>query len=234
MLKASWPTGAATEGAVRRVVRNVGPEVEVEAASGRAIGNRLQKIPLAVFAGLGPAPAEMPLADTRRGVPLPAKQLGDRELLLRNERLRERANHVPLQPRPPSVPAREQCIASRRADRRRRVRVREPHPFPGQPINVRRGDLRCGVVTADISVSEIVRQDVNNIRFRRLGGSHRSHGRPDHRGHKSQQRCQCNGWATSHWIEVRECADIRSRDLRGRGCGSSGLLAGWKLQHDGP
>ena len=160
--------------AVRRIVRNVGPEVDVEAAGGRPVGNRPGEVPLAAVAGPGPPPAEVPLADTRSGVPLLAEQPGDRELLLRDERLRERADHVPLQPRPPRVPAGEQGVAGRRADRGGRVRVREPHPLSGQPIDVRRGYLRGRVVTADVAVPEVVRQNVDDVRLRRLGGIQRA------------------------------------------------------------
>ena len=74
--------------------------------------------------------------------------------------------------RPPRRPAGQQAGPARRADRRRRVELREPHALRRQPVDA--GGLDDGVpVTAEVSVPEVVaedEQDVRAIEFRRRAG----------------------------------------------------------------
>ena len=89
-----------------------------------------------------PGPAEVPLADARGGVAVPAEQRGDGEPVGLDERSAPRRQHAGLQPRAEAVAAREQAVARRRADRVGRVGVGEADALGGQAVEVRRGDLR--------------------------------------------------------------------------------------------
>jgi len=43
------------------------------------------------------------------------------------------------------------------------VRVRETQAFPRQPIQLRGGNLRIGIEAFDVTPTEIVRQDHNDV-----------------------------------------------------------------------
>ena len=53
----------------------------------------------------------------------------------------------------PGMIAREERIARRRAQRGRRVRVREPHPLARESVHARRGDLALRVVAASLQLA---------------------------------------------------------------------------------
>ena len=56
------------------------------------------------------------------------------------------------------------------AERARRMRIGEPHPFPGQPVDVGRRDFRFRVVAAGITIAHVVRQQDEDVRLAgRLG-----------------------------------------------------------------
>ncbi len=65
----------------------------------------------------------------------------------------------------PGVLAGHKGVARRRADRRRRVRVGEPQPLRGKPIDVRRLDLRRAIA-AEVAIADIVGQNEEDIRLR--------------------------------------------------------------------
>ena len=50
------------------------------------------------------------------------------------------------------------------------MRLGEPHPFPRQPVDIRRPDLRRAIA-ADIAVAQVVGEDDDDVRppFRRRG-----------------------------------------------------------------
>ncbi len=51
------------------------------------------------------------------------------------------------------------------------MRVREPHALAGEPVEIWCGNLRLRVVAADIAVTEIVREDEDDVGLRlRLRG----------------------------------------------------------------
>ena len=51
--------------------------------------------------------------------------------------------------------------------------IGENHPLGRKSIRMRRGDLSFGIQTADISIAQIVGEDVDDVRFRISGGSQR-------------------------------------------------------------
>jgi hypothetical protein len=52
--------------------------------------------------------------------------------------------------------------------------VRESHPFAGQTVEIRCRDFGGRVVAAGITVAEVVREDVDDVRLGRIGGKSRS------------------------------------------------------------
>ena len=58
----------------------------------------------------------------------------------------EPVKHSFLQPASPAVPAGQKAISRRRADGRRRMRVRDPNPLRCKPVEIRCSNARGGVV----------------------------------------------------------------------------------------
>ena len=61
--------------------------------------------------------------------------------------------------------ASHQTVARGRADRGGTVRIGEAHPVAREPVEMRRGDLRLGVVAAHIPVTEVVSEDEQDVGF---------------------------------------------------------------------
>ena len=104
------------------------------------------------------AVAQMPFADGRRTIALGFEQRGDVHPVL----LEVVVVALPVQP--PRIAAREQSIARRRTDRPGRMRVGEPYAVAGEPVHVRRLDLRR-TVASDVAVAKIIREDDNDVRL---------------------------------------------------------------------
>ena len=102
--------------------------------------------------------AQMPFADGRRTIALRFEQRG----YVHPVRLEVVVVALPVQP--PRITSREQSIARRRTDRRGRMRVGEPHAVAGEPVKVRRLDLRR-TVASDVAVAKIIREDDDDVRL---------------------------------------------------------------------
>src|SRR5262249_55351888 len=109
------------------------------------------------------------LADARRRIAVMAQKLRSSESTLLDQRRSPRRQDVALEPRSPAVATRQQRIACRRADRRRRMGIGEPHSFARQPIENRRRYLRLRIEAADVTITEVIRQDEHNVRPCRIG-----------------------------------------------------------------
>jgi hypothetical protein len=109
------------------------------------------------------AEPEVPLADARGVIALLPQHAGDGQTARLDEVGRVSPKNTSGQRRPPAIAARQDAIARRRANGRRRVHVREADPLRGKFIRVGRRDCRLGVVAVEITPTEIVGQDVDNI-----------------------------------------------------------------------
>lgn len=144
--------------------------VEVVVAELPELGEVLQHAPVVaeelVPARLGGAvvrqPAAVPLADQGRRVTGLLEQRGQGRVVrvqpLRpvRDRLREPAL------RTARIAPGVQAEPGRRAGRRPRVGVREAHALPGQPVQVRRPDVR-GAVGGEVRPAEVVAEDDQEI-----------------------------------------------------------------------
>ena len=179
------PQGRNAEGAIildktiGRMVRHLHTEVIIKTARRRAVGDgpgqvqvvqavRVVARRLAVLHR--PIPAEVPLADAGRRVAVLLQQRGHGWTVGVDEGLRPPREHGALEARAPRVASRENRITRRRADGRRGVGIGEAHALARQAVEVRRGDLRVTVVTAEVAVAEVIGEDVDDVRARRLGG----------------------------------------------------------------
>ena len=80
-----------------------------------------------------------------------------------------------------AVSAGEDAITGRRADRRAGMGVGEPHPPGARRSICRRGDLSLGVHASDVTVAQVVGQDIDDIRPSRSRGLRTDQNGPDPR-----------------------------------------------------
>ena len=95
--------------------------------------------------------------------PLRLEQRAQRGAVRLEQRRAVAAEHAPGKPRPPRVAPREERVACRRADPRRRMRVDEAHAFGGEPVDVGRGDGRVRLHRPDVSPAEVVGEDQHHV-----------------------------------------------------------------------
>ena len=169
----------------RRHVRQVHAEIVVEPPGSRTIQDGLVQMP---FEGLlaiarwghaawlrpGPFPAEVPLADQGRLVPVFAEHPRQRGTIVGDQRRFVSCQHPLLQAGAPRVPPGQQAVAGRRADRRRAVGIGEAHALLNELVQVGGSDLVVWVVRLDISDAEVIGQNQHDVRgplgrFRRAG-----------------------------------------------------------------
>ena len=187
----------------RHVERRRDAEVVVEAALDGAALNRASVIHLVAGArrrftvdrdcrhGLAlfvePGHSEMPLAHAGGVVALALQERADGQTTAFDQRRIKAVEHAILKAGSPGVTTRQNPIARRRANRRRRVGVRKAHAFLGQSVHMRRLDLGLGVVATEVSVPEIVRQDIDDVRqavLLRDGGKRNEQGEGEERSTK--------------------------------------------------
>jgi hypothetical protein len=111
------------------------------------------------------AESEVPLAKTCRGVAL-ALQHARQRWFRHIDNERTRIHHRPPDVFAERILAREQCIPRRRANRRRRMRVREPPPLVREPVDIRRLHLQRAIA-AEIAIAEVICEDEHDVRLRR-------------------------------------------------------------------
>jgi len=118
-------------------------------------------VALAVGHGLGRI-AEVPLADVARDVAGLLHHLGDRHLLGGHSGVTGLRGDVARHARPLRIATRHQCCPRRRADRRPHVKLREPRPFPRQPIQAG-SDQVFGPVAVHVNTALVVGEDQNDV-----------------------------------------------------------------------
>ncbi len=138
---------------------------------------------------LGGAQPQVPLANAAGSIAEPLEQRRHRHAARFDQRGRITVEHARLEPRAPRVAPGEQTVPRGRADRRGRMRIGEAHALAGQPIDVRRGNLRLAVVNARIAVAQVVGQDHQHVRPRR---ALRSRSRRFHQPRTGDQRQRDN------------------------------------------
>ena len=148
------------------------PEELVEAAVDGTVRDRAREVDVVVvLRGLDPrqggkVPAQVPLADRRGAVPVRLQQRAQRRAVGLDQRGDPRQKNASLQPRPPRVPSREEPVARRRADRRRRVRVGEAHALVGEAVDAGRGHRRGRIHRPDVAPAEVVGENDHHVRRR--------------------------------------------------------------------
>src|SRR5687768_10715994 len=98
----------------------------------------------------------MPLSDACGGVSTFLEQRCDRRTSGFYDKGIVALQNAAFKRRPPAVPAREEGVARRRADRGRRVRVGEPHPILRQAVEIGSRNLGSTIVTAGIAVTKVI------------------------------------------------------------------------------
>ena len=112
--------------------------------------------------------AEMPFADVSRGVPGGFEHLGDRDLAAGHAGITLDRRCIQRHPRASRVSAGEQPGPRGRAQRRRGVELREPHPAPRQAVEVRGVDVR-GAGDVQVGGPLVVGQDDDHVGAGGLG-----------------------------------------------------------------
>ena len=129
----------------------------------RDVGGRLRLVDRRAGGGLE-READVPLAHGGGGVALASQHLGQGQpTRLDQARSADSREDAAAVAGTETHPSREEAITRGRADRRGGVRVREAETFPGQSVEVRRGDLRSRVVAADIAVAQVIGQDHDDV-----------------------------------------------------------------------
>ena len=106
--------------------------------------------------------AEVPLADTSRGIPGRLQRLRQRDLGILEAACRS-GRQDSRQPGTDGQPPREQRDAARRTHRRRRVALREAHAFEGHAVQIRSSNGGMAV-TAEVAPAEVVGEDHDDVR----------------------------------------------------------------------
>ena len=109
--------------------------------------------------------ADVPLSEHRRLVALLAEHAGQGQAIRGNQTgsphpgkdslVIETKGHAPS----------EHAVPGGRANRGRAVGIRKKHPLLGQPVEVGRGDFRLGVIAGEVSVTQVVRENENDVRM---------------------------------------------------------------------
>ena len=107
--------------------------------------------------------AQMPLADHGGGVAGLAKHLREREPARLDQARAVDAGEHSAHAVAERHAARQNAVPGRRADCRRAVRVCEAQALPGKVVEVLGLDLRLVVVSAYVAVSEVVREDQQDV-----------------------------------------------------------------------
>ena len=108
--------------------------------------------------------AQVPFADRGSGIALSPERLGDRGLRRRQSagRIRKQYAAPPRHAVSDRQPARHQGRPARRTQRRGRIKLCEPEPFPGEPIQV--GRLDGGMpVTAQVAVAQVIGEQNDEV-----------------------------------------------------------------------
>ncbi len=105
----------------------------------------------------------MPFANHRRVIAMTFELLRQREAILRDQRRLEPKQNTPSELRAPRVATREQGVACGRANGCRTVRIGELHALRGEGIEMRRLHLRLRIEARHIAITEIVREDEDDI-----------------------------------------------------------------------
>ena len=127
------------------------------------------------FLGVVDAPlgavAEVPFADKAGGIAVLFQERGDgRAGGFDQERIERVGDAAVVQRRAPTVAARDERVARRRADRRRRVGVGETSSFAREAVEVRRlNELSVGAIRSETAVAIVVGEDDDDVGRGRSG-----------------------------------------------------------------
>ena len=175
---------AVCSGTVRRA------EKDVETVINRASGNRLRAVD--AFNVVHAAPiddfsvfieeshTDMPFPDKRSLIALFLKHVGHRKALFFDQAGATRPDKDASHPSAKLHAACQNAVARRRAGSRGTMRILKAHPHLSELIQIGRRDLRFWIIRGDISVSQVVyineqniRQGLTFLRKQRVGTSHR-------------------------------------------------------------
>ena len=163
----------------RREIRHVSAKVVVEAASNRPVRNRFSEVPTLIFEPVAlldhltrlrscPVPAQMPLPHKGRMVALVLKKPWQSNPVFWDEWRLVASDHPFLQASSPSIASGKQAVSRRRAAGCIAMGIGESLGLCAKPIQIRRRNLVFRVVSLNITDSEVVGQNENDIRL--VGG----------------------------------------------------------------
>ena len=116
-----------------------------------------------------PAQSQVPLADAVGEVAVLSEHRGDGHPAGFDQGRGVPAQDSPLKSRSPCVAACEDSISRGRTDRRPGVGVGETNALRGQMIDIRGRDLALRVEASHVAITQIIGQDIDDIRPRRPG-----------------------------------------------------------------
>jgi len=105
----------------------------------------------------------VPFANARSGIAVVSKHLRQCQTLLLDQAGTAQPDKDSPHSRAELHPPGKDAVARRRADGRWTVGIRKSHTLRCKLVQVRRRNLGIGVVTADVSIPEIVCQDEEDI-----------------------------------------------------------------------
>ena len=163
----------------RREIRYVSAKVVVEAASDRSVRNRFGEIPILIFKPIAlfdhltllwpcPGPAQMPLSHKGCVVALVLQKSRQSHPVFRDEWWLVASDHPFLQARSPSIASGKQTVSRRRAAGCIAMGIGESLGLGAKPVEIRRRNLVFRVVSLNVTDSEVVGQNENDIRL--VGG----------------------------------------------------------------
>ena len=166
---------------IRRDVRGgAQAEIRFKSARHRSAGQRL------VVAIL--PKTEMPLPHHRGAIPLRLEQRRDGHLPFRDQRLFWPPRDIGAE----RITPREQPVARGMTQRPGRMSIGEPHPFPGQSVDMGRRDFRFRVVATGIAIAHVIREQDEDVRFigrlGRIGSVQRGQRREQQGGQEGESR----------------------------------------------
>ena len=109
--------------------------------------------------------SQMPFPNHGRMVALLPEKIGHRLSALLQKGLRVTAHHIGFQSGPPVIPAGQDAVSGRRTHSGGRMGIRKPQAVFAHRIKIRRRERAVLIESADITVSHIIRQNIDHVWF---------------------------------------------------------------------
>lgn len=93
------------------------------------------------------------------------EKIGHRLSALLQKGLRVTAHHIGFQSGPPVIPAGQDAVSGRRTHSGGRMGIRKPQAVFAHRVKIRRRERAVLIESADITVSHIIRQNIDHVWF---------------------------------------------------------------------